>query len=210
MKKIGRYDVLKELGRGAMGVVYAAEDPFIGRAVAIKTIRFGTPEAGDDREQLIQRLRREAQAAGVLSHPGIVTVYDIGEQEDEAYIVMEFVDGESVEQMLGSGATQHFDDLSFDIEGNRRCSRLCAWQRHHSSGCQTFKYHTCRDGTVKIADFGIAKLTASNSLTQAGFVVGTPSYMSPEQAQGRPVDGRSDQFSLAVVAFRMLSWKAPI
>lgn len=201
--------MLKELGRGAMGVVYAAEDPLIGRAVAIKTIRFGAPEAGGDREQMIQRLHREAQAAGVLSHSGIITVHDIGEQDDEAYIVMEFVDGKSLEEMLASGAAQNSDTCLSILNGT-----AVALDYAHSKGIihrdvKPSNIMICRDGTVKIADFGIAKLTASNSLTQAGFVVGTPNYMSPEQAQGRPVDGRSDQFSLAVVAFRILSGTLP-
>jgi predicted Ser/Thr protein kinase len=209
VKKIGRYDVLKELGRGAMGVVYAAEDPLIGRAVAIKTIRFGTPEAGDDREQLIQRLHREAQAAGVLSHPGIVTVFDVGEQEDEAFIVMEYVEGKSVEDMLAAAELQQPGTFLPILRGT-----ASAIDYAHSKGIihrdiKPSNIMVCRDGTVKIADFGIAKLTASNSLTRSGFVVGTPSYMSPEQAQGRAVDGRSDQFSLAVVAFLMFTGKLP-
>ena len=209
MKKIGRYDVLKELGRGAMGVVYAAEDSLIGRTVAIKTIRFGTPEAGEDRAQLVQRLHREAQAAGVLSHSGIVTVYDVGEQEDEAYIVMEFVDGKSVEDLLASDEQRHPGAYLPILRGTAAAIDYAHGKGIIHRDVKPSNIMVCRDGTVKIADFGIAKLTASNSLTQAGFVVGTPSYMSPEQAQGRAVDGRSDQFSLAVVAFRMITGILP-
>jgi len=209
VKKIGRYDVLRELGRGAMGVVYAAEDRLIGRAVAIKTIRFDTPEAGEDREQLIQRLHREAQAAGVLSHPGIVTVYDVGEQEDEAYIVMEFVDGKSAEDILASAEPLPPGKFLSILRGTAAAIDYAHGKGIIHRDIKPSNIMVCRDGTVKIADFGIAKLTASNSLTRSGFVVGTPSYMSPEQAQGRAVDGRSDQFSLAVVAFRMITGRLP-
>lgn len=201
--------MLHELGHGAMGVVYAAEDPFIGRSVAIKTIRFGTPEAGEDRVQLVQRLHREAQAAGVLSHPGIVTIHDVGEQENEAYIVMELVDGRSVEEIFAAGALPPIETVLFILK-----QTASAIDYAHSKGIihrdiKPSNIMVCRDGAAKIADFGVAKLSASNALTQTGFVVGTPNYMSPEQAQGHAIDGRSDQFSLAVVAFRMITGNLP-
>ena len=209
MTKIGRYNVLNELGRGAMGVVYAAEDPLIGRTVAIKTIRFAAAEEGGNREMLVQRLRREAQAAGVLSHSSIVTIYDIGEQGEEAYIVMEYVDGRSVEEMIASNALKNPETYLPILGGT-----AVAIDYAHSKGIihrdiKPSNILVCRDGAIKIADFGIAKLSESISLTQSGFVLGTPSYMSPEQAQGRIVDGRADQFSLAVVAFRIVTGRLP-
>jgi serine/threonine protein kinase len=209
MKQIGRYEILRELGRGAMGVVYAAEDPFIGRQVAIKTIRLGALDVEANHAELTQRLHREARAAGVLSHPGIITIHDVGEQGEDAYIVMEFIDGRTVEDVLTSGGIQHSGTL-LSILGKT----ADALDYAHSKGIihrdiKPSNIMICLDGTVKIADFGVAKLTASSSLTQSGFVLGTPSYMSPEQAQGRAIDGRSDQFSLAVVAYRMLTGKLP-
>src|SRR5213594_4428466 len=105
--RIGRYEILHELGRGAMGVVYAARDPAIGRTVAIKTVRIADLKEESDREQLRQRLHREAQSAGILSHPGIVTIHDVGEEQDQAYIVMELVVGTNLETILSSGRPQH-------------------------------------------------------------------------------------------------------
>ncbi|MBN2321335.1 MAG: protein kinase [Acidobacteria bacterium] len=201
--------MLNELGHGAMGVVYAAEDPLIGRTVAIKTIRLAAAEGGENRALLVQRLHREAQAAGVLSHSSIVTIYDVGEQGEEAYIVMEYVDGRSVEEMIASDVLKHPETYLPILWGT-----AVAIDYAHGKGIihrdiKPSNIMVCRDGAVKIADFGIAKLSESTSLTQSGFVIGTPSYMSPEQAQGRIVDGRADQFSLAVVAFRIVTGRLP-
>ncbi|MGD0307896.1 MAG: protein kinase [Acidobacteriota bacterium] len=209
VENIGRYQVTREVGRGAMGIVYAAWDPLIGRTVAIKTINMGAMQAGQTRDELRLRLRREAQSAGVLSHPGIVTVYDIGEKDEKAYIVMEFVDGITMEEVFSSGVPQHRRTLLGVL--NKAAAAL---DYAHSKGVihrdiKPSNIMVCHAGTVKIADFGVAKISESTGLTQAGFVVGTPNYMSPEQAQGRQVDGHSDQFSLAVVAFRMLTGKLP-
>jgi serine/threonine protein kinase len=209
MKQIGRYEIQGELGRGAMGIVYAAIDPIIGRQVAIKTIRLGALEVGADRAELTQRLHREARAAGVLSHPGIITVFDVGEQGEDAYIVMEFIEGRTVDEMLASGIPQRSGMLLSILR-----KAADALDYAHAKGIihrdiKPSNIMICSDGTVKIADFGVAKLTASTSLTQSGFVLGTPSYMSPEQVQGSDIDGNSDQFSLAVVAYRMLTGKLP-
>ena len=209
MQKIGRYEILAELGRGAMGVVYSAMDPLIGRQVAIKTIRLDTVEATENREELTRRLFREAQSAGVLSHPGIVTIHDVGEQANEAYIVMEYVDGRNLEDVLASGVPQRSGTLLTILRQS-----AAALDYAHGKGIihrdiKPSNIMLCNDGVVKIADFGVAKLIASTSMTQAGLVLGTPSYMSPEQAQGHAVDGRSDQFSLAVIAYRMLTGDLP-
>ncbi len=192
-----------------MGVVYAATDPLIGRPVAIKTVRVSDIQEEKEREQLRHRLRREAQAAGILSHPAIVTIHDVGEQEELTYIVMEFIDGTNLEEILSSGAPQHTDTLF-------RILRQTAegLDYAHSSGLvhrdiKPSNIMIARDGTAKIADFGVAKFSASTTMTQTGLVLGTPNYVSPEQAKGGMVDGRSDQFSLAVVACRMLAGKLP-
>jgi serine/threonine protein kinase len=192
-----------------MGVIYAATDPLIGRPVAIKTIRLSSLDSGNNREELTRRLFREAQSAGILTHPGIITIHDVGEQGEDAYIVMEFVSGKSLEEVLDSGVPQHSDTYISLLK-----QVATALDYAHSKGIihrdiKPSNIMICEDGTVKVADFGVAKLTASESMTQAGLVLGTPSYMSPEQAQGRMVDGSSDQFSLAVVAYRILTGGLP-
>ena len=209
MQKIGRYEIVTELGRGAMGVVYSAMDPLIGRRVAIKTIRLDTMEAAENREELTRRLFREAQSAGVLSHPGIITIHDVGEQGNEAYIVMEYVDGRNLEDVLASGVPQHSGTLLSILRQSATALDYAHGKGIIHRDIKPANIMLCHDGVAKIADFGVAKLAASASMTQAGLVLGTPSYMSPEQAQGQAVDGRSDQFSLAVVAYRMLTGELP-
>ncbi|MCS7023462.1 MAG: protein kinase [Bryobacteraceae bacterium] len=207
MQQIGRYRVTGELGRGAMGVVYRAEDPAIGRTVAIKTIRLKDVDDPKEREFLRQRLVREARSAGVLSHPGIVTIYDVQEQDGVGYVFMEFVDGPSLEALLSQGRIGK-DQLLSIIE-----QTAAALDYAHSKG---IVHRDIKPGNlliapgnrVKITDFGVAKFL-SHQATQSGFVLGTPSYMSPEQITDRPTDGRTDQFALAVIAYQMLTGEKP-
>jgi serine/threonine-protein kinase len=209
MDRIGRYKIVGELGRGAMGVVYHAVDPNIGRPVAIKTIHFGGGRNAEEQNRLRERLFREARSAGILSHPGIVTIYDVEQQGDLAYIAMEFVDGPTLDQVL-SDARPIPPERMFSILGQTSVALDYAHQKgivHRD--IKPANIMIARDGTAKIADFGIAKINASDQLTMTGNIVGTPHYMSPEQVQGQPVDGRSDQFSLAVIAFEMLTGEKP-
>src|SRR5450756_226332 len=209
MDRIGRYKIVRELGRGAMGVVYHAIDPNIGRPVAIKTIHFGDNRKPEEIDRMRERLFREARSAGMLSHPGIVTVYDVEQQGDLAYIAMEYVDGPTLDQMLSEPAPLDAERM-FSILGQT----AVALDYAHSKGIvhrdiKPANIMLSADGTAKIADFGIAKITAAENLTMTGSIVGTPHYMSPEQVQGQPVDGRSDQFSLAVIAYEMLTGEKP-
>ena len=209
MDRIGRYKIVGELGRGAMGVVYHAIDPNIGRPVAIKTIHFGGGRNAEEQNRLRERLFREARSAGILSHPGIVTIYDVEQQGELAYIAMEFVDGPTLDQVL-SEAQPISPERMFSILGQTAVALDYAHQKgivHRD--IKPANIMIARDGTAKITDFGIAKITASDQLTMTGNIVGTPHYMSPEQVQGQPVDGRSDQFSLAVIAFEMLTGEKP-
>jgi serine/threonine-protein kinase len=209
MDRIGRYKIVGELGRGAMGVVYHAIDPNIGRPVAIKTIHFGGGRSAEEQNRLRERLFREARSAGILSHPGIVTIYDVEQQGELAYIAMEFVDGPTLDQVL-SEAYPIPPERMFSILGQTSVALDYAHQKgivHRD--IKPANIMIARDGTAKITDFGIAKITASDQLTMTGNIVGTPHYMSPEQVQGQPVDGRSDQFSLAVIAFEMLTGEKP-
>jgi serine/threonine-protein kinase len=209
MDRIGRYKIVGELGRGAMGVVYHAIDPNIGRPVAIKTIHFGGGRNSEEQNRLRERLFREARSAGILSHPGIVTVYDVEQQGELAYIAMEFVDGPTLDQVL-SEAQPIPPERMFSILGQTAVALDYAHQKgivHRD--IKPANIMIARDGTAKITDFGIAKITASDQLTMTGNIVGTPHYMSPEQVQGQVVDGRSDQFSLAVIAFEMLTGEKP-
>ncbi len=192
-----------------MGVVYHAIDPNIGRPVAIKTIHFGNNRKPEETDRMRERLFREARSAGMLSHPGIVTIYDVEQQGDLAYIAMEYVDGPTLDQVLSEPDP---------MDGGRMFSILgqtaVALDYAHSKGIvhrdiKPANIMLSDDGTAKIADFGIAKITAAENLTMTGSIVGTPHYMSPEQVQGQPVDGRSDQFSLAVIAYEMLTGEKP-
>ena len=209
MDRIGRYKIVRELGRGAMGVVYHAIDPNIGRPVAIKTINLATVLKPDEQERMRERLFREARSAGILSHPGIVTIYDVEQQGDLAYIAMEYVDGPTLDQLLSQPQPLPPDRM-FSI----LAQTAVALDYAHGKGIvhrdvKPANIMIAANGTAKITDFGIAKITASEQFTMTGSIVGTPHYMSPEQVQGQAVDGRSDQFSLAVIAFEMLTGEKP-
>jgi serine/threonine-protein kinase len=209
MDRIGRYKIVRELGRGAMGVVYHAIDPNIGRPVAIKTINLATVLKPDEQERMRERLFREARSAGILSHPGIVTIYDVEQQGDLAYIAMEYVDGPTLDQLLAQPQALAPDRM-FSI----LAQTAVALDYAHGKGIvhrdvKPANIMIAANGTAKITDFGIAKITASEQFTMTGSIVGTPHYMSPEQVQGQAVDGRSDQFSLAVIAFEMLTGEKP-
>ena len=209
MDRIGRYKIVRELGRGAMGVVYHAIDPNIGRPVAIKTIQLGAGRKPAEQERLRERLFREARSAGILSHPGIVTIYDVEQQGDLAYIAMEYVDGPTLDQVLAPG-----EAISPERMFSVLAQTAAALDYAHAKGIvhRDIKPATLMvtaDGALKITDFGIAKVTASEQFTMTGSIVGTPHYMSPEQVQGQPVTGSSDQFSLAVIAFEMLTGEKP-
>ena len=209
MEQIGRYRIVRELGRGAMGVVYLATDPSIGRSVAIKTIRIRDIHDTRHRDKLRERLFREARSAGVLSHPNIVTIYDMDEVDGLAYIAMAYVNGPTLEKILATGGA-----LSGTAMLRILRQTASALDYAHGRGIvhrdvKPANIMTDEDGAVKITDFGIAKLTAGANTTDTRTVVGTPNYMSPEQVQGVAVDGKSDQFSLAVIAYEILTGERP-
>ena len=204
MHKIGRYQVEHELGRGAMGIVYRAFDPAIGRRIAIKTIRLD--ELGDDQARAVlrERLMREAQSAGILSHPNIVTIYDISEDENNAYIFMEYVEGATLDSFSRGIAVS---DLLAILEQAAE-----ALDYAHQRG---IIHRDIKPGNLmlsgpqlKITDFGIARLQHRDS-TQSGSLIGTPSYMSPEQIAGGSISGAADQYGLAVVAYEFLAGSKP-
>jgi serine/threonine-protein kinase len=206
--QIGPYEVLEELGRGAMGVVFRGFDPSIARPVAIKVIRPQQFETQQQSEEARQRFAREANAAGRLSHNNIVTVYQLGEDRGYQYLAMEFIDGKSLNKVMQPG-------IPMDAEVAVSILRQIAegLDHAHSQGVvhrdvKPANILIRNDRTVKIADFGIAHI-AAQTLTQQGTTLGTPAYMSPEQIQGLKVEGKADQFSLAVLAYQMLSGKRP-
>ena len=204
---IGKYEIRREIGRGAMGVVYEAYDPAIKRLVALKTIR-ADQLSGENPQSVIARFRREAQAAGRLNHPNIVAIYDFGEDSGVWYIAMEFVQGRELKECFESNERFRFADIV------RIMSQILnALDYSHRQGVihrdiKPGNIFVLPDGSVKVADFGIAHIEAS-SLTQVGTVMGTPSYMSPEQIMGLPVDGRSDLFSAGVILYQFLTGERP-
>src|SRR6478672_6962225 len=191
-----------------MGIVYKAQDPAIGRTIAIKSIRLQDLTDETERTRLRERLFREAQSAGILSHPNIVTIYDIAEQDGMAYIFMEFVNGPPLERMLKVDQTPDKETL-LSIFRQTAAALDYAHKKgvvHRDIKPANIMIH--EDGTAKITDFGVAKIM-SQQMTLAGTMMGTPSYMSPEQVQSTAVSGRSDQFSLAVIAYEVLTGEKP-
>ena len=209
MVKAGRYEILGELGRGAMGVVYRAMDPVIGRTVAVKTIRLSEEGTGLTRPELLARFQTEARAAGLLTHPNIVVVYDAGEENGLYFITMELVEGKSLQALLDGGHAFPVPRVIRILE--QTCSALqFAHERNivHRD-VKPANLMLTADDTVKVTDFGTAKILQFGTVQQTAHVMGTPSYMSPEQVKGRPVDGRSDIFSIGVMLYEMLTGEKP-
>jgi predicted Ser/Thr protein kinase len=202
---VGRYEITGELGRGAMGVVYKATDPTIGRTVALKTMRLDVH--GLESGEIVRRFKNEARAAGLLNHPNIVTIYDAGEHEGIFYIAMEFMQGTTLQAVLDE---KRILDTNEAIQFSREICEGLDYAHAHGIVHRDVKpaniMITARGG-VKIMDFGIAK--AGGSMTSTGQVLGTPNYMSPEQVKGRSLDGRSDLFSFAVILYEMLTGEKP-
>jgi serine/threonine-protein kinase len=208
--KLGRYDVIGELGKGAMGVVYLARDPLIGRLVALKTFRTAFGIDGEEIDQFRRRFLREAQSAGILSHPNIVTVHDVVEASPEGatFIAMEYVRGVDLKDLLRRGERLTLGRVADIVEEVAE-----ALDYAHSRGVvhrdvKPANIILTEEGRVKITDFGIARLNTSN-LTQEGQLLGTPNYMAPEQILGHEVDHRADVFSLGVVLFELLTRHKP-
>jgi eukaryotic-like serine/threonine-protein kinase len=207
--KAGRYEFIGELGRGAMGVVYKAMDPVIGRTVAVKTIRLSAEGTGLSRPELLARFQTEARAAGLLTHPNIVVVFDAGEEDGLYYITMELVEGKSLQALLDSGQAFPLPRTLRIME--QTCSALqFAHERNvvHRD-IKPANLMLTADDTVKVTDFGTAKILQFGTVQQTAHVMGTPSYMSPEQVKGRAVDGRSDIFSLGVMLYEMVTGEKP-
>ncbi len=204
---IGRYEIQKELGRGAMGVVYLGKDPKINRLVAIKTVRFEEVDP-DLLDETKKRFFREAEAAGTLNHPNIVTIYDVGEEEDLAYVAMELLEGSDLTPYIKKDKLLPVKDLLRIIGSVAEGLAFAHARGIVHRDIKPANIMLLNDGTVKIADFGIARISTS-SATQTGTVLGTPSYMSPEQVAGQKVDGRSDLFSLGVAMYELLCGQKP-
>src|ERR1051326_3939207 len=202
IRTIGRYQILEELGRGAMGIVYKGHDPVIGRTVALKTIMI-TSDAGDGPD-LRQRLYREACAAGTLTHPNIVTVYDVIEEGGITAVAMEFVEGETLKELINARAPMHVE-MALDLfEQIAAALDYAANRKVVHRDIKPANIMVTFDGRAKVADFGLARVGGS-TITNTATIMGTPSYMSPEQARGMPLDGRSDLFSAAAVLYEMLT-----
>ncbi|MBA3902130.1 MAG: cag pathogenicity island protein Cag6 [Rhodocyclaceae bacterium] len=207
LKKLGKYEIRRELGQGAMGIVYEGFDPMIGRRVALKTVRRDQLDRAEV-EEILARFKREAQAAGRLNHPNVVAIYEYGEDEGTAFIAMEFIEGRELKDRLDASERFPMSEIVRIM-----AQLLDALDYSHKSGVvhrdiKPSNIILLKDGTVKVADFGIARVESS-TLTQAGSVLGTPSYMSPEQFMGQTVDGRSDLFSAGVILYQFLTGEKP-
>ncbi|MBI4369749.1 MAG: CHASE2 domain-containing protein [Elusimicrobia bacterium] len=205
---LGRYELVKELGKGAMGIVYLGRDPKINRQVAIKTMRFEDDVNAAAMKEIKERFFREAESAGNLSHPNILKIYDAGEEQDICYIAMELLEGEDLKKYTEKSAL-----LPIKKVVELTASAAEALDYAHQQGVvhrdiKPANLMILKDRTLRLTDFGIARITAS-SRTATGTVLGTPSYMSPEQIAGKKVDGRSDLFSLGVMLFELLTGEKP-
>ncbi len=205
---LGRYEIVRELGKGAMGTVYLGKDPKINREVAIKTMALAQEFEPDEMEEVKERFFREAETAGMLNHPNIVTIFDAGDEHDLAYIAMEFLDGSDLAPYTKKGK---LFPASATLKICGKVAEALHYAQSHNVVHRDIKpanIMLLKDKSVKVTDFGIARITAS-SKTKTGVVLGTPSYMSPEQLSGKHVDGRSDLFSLGVMMYEMLSGSRP-
>ena len=202
--KLGKYEIKGELGTGAMGVVYRAEDSRLGRPVALKVM---SPSVASNPD-LVKRFYREAQAAGQLHHPNIVIIHDIDEVDGIPFIAMEFLDGEDLDKVITAGkelpVTKKLDIIIQACKGLHHAHQRGIVHRDVKPG----NIVLLNDGMVKIVDFGIAHLGAT-SMTQTGMVLGTVMYMSPEQIAGQRVDARADIFSIGVILFELLTYRTP-
>jgi serine/threonine-protein kinase len=207
IRKLGRYEIIAELGQGAMGIVYRAIDPILNRVVAIKTINMALKQ--DEIAEYEARFYQEARAAGGLNHPNIVTIYDIGKSGTVAYMAMEFLEGEELSVLLAPGAAlpvMQAVDIAMQVADG------LAYAHEHDVIHRDVKpanIMITTGGLAKITDFGIARMRAAKVVTQTGVVLGSPKYMSPEQVLGKRAEARSDIFSLGAVLYEMLTGKAP-
>jgi len=205
---LGRYEVTKQLGKGAMGVVYLGQDPRINRTTAIKTVRFSDDFEPEEADKMKEAFFREAESAGTLSHPNIVTIYDAGEEQELAYIAMEYLEGEDLGKYTKK---DHLLPMRKVMEYVADIADALDYAHQKGIVHRDIKpanVMLLNTGVVKITDFGIARITAT-SQTQTGVVKGTPYYMSPEQFSGEKVDGRSDIFSLGTMLFQLLTGSLP-
>ncbi|MGH8667658.1 MAG: serine/threonine-protein kinase [Burkholderiales bacterium] len=206
--KLGRYVILSELGRGAMGVVYKANDTVLERVVAVKTVNMALEREGAEKYEA--RFYQEARAAGSLNHPNIVTVYDVGKEGDVAYMAMEFIEGAELRSLIGEGRAM---PVSQSVSIAAQVAEGLAYAHQHGVVHRDVKpanIMVINDGPVKITDFGIARMrAATDELTQTGMMLGSPKYMSPEQVIGKRADHRSDLFSLGVILYELLTAGAP-
>ena len=204
LKKLGKYEIVRELGKGGMGVVYQAKDARLGRKVALKTM---SPELASN-EDLLQRFYREAQSAGRLHHSNIVTIYDIDEVDGIPFIAMEYLEGEDLKKIIDEGRDLTlFKRLEIIVQASRGIN----YAHEHGVIHRDIKpgnIMVLEDGLVKLVDFGIARVGES-TMTRTGMVMGSPMYMSPEQVKGRTVDNRSDIFSLGIVLYELLTGQTP-
>jgi predicted Ser/Thr protein kinase len=208
MEKIGKYEIINLLGKGAMGIVYKALDPDIDREVAVKTIRFDLISDEDEKNELMLRFIREARAAGKLVHPNIITIHDVGKEKDMTYIVMQYIEGPSLQNWISSKKKFSAQDIV------KLMLQLCdALNFAHESGIvhrdiKPANILLDNNGKPHICDFGVAHVEMS-TITQTGATIGTPSYMSPEQVMGKKIDKRSDIFSLGAILYELLTGRRP-
>jgi serine/threonine-protein kinase len=207
IEKLGRYEIVAELGQGAMGTVYKARDPLLDRTVAIKTISLNLPD--DEVAEYEARFYQEAKAAGQLSHPNIVTIYDIGKSDQLAYMAMEFLEGQELRRILGSPSPIPIEK-ALDIGAQVADALDYAHDRQvvHRD-IKPANVMVLKDSLIKITDFGIARMRNNEIKTMTGMILGSPKYMSPEQVAGKRADPRSDLFSLGVVIYEMLTGTSP-
>jgi serine/threonine protein kinase len=207
-KEVGRYQIVSELGKGTMGVVYKAKDPKINRFVAIKVIRFSDDFDEEVLQEVKNRFLREAEIAGQLSHPSIITVFDVGEDQDLTYMAMECVEGRSLSHYCKKEtllpiprAVEIIENIAGALDHAHKAKVI-----HRD--IKPANIMILQDGGVKVTDFGIAK-AISSSLTKTGIILGTPNYMSPEQIMGHNIGPKTDIFSLGVLFFNLVTGELP-